>query len=309
MRINEKNTKFVHCFSILLTRIIIIFMADNYLEKKMEEYRSGKLGRKSPSQAAAIRRKGELTVKFPQLRVYVTGGAGGIGRAIVKAFRETDCRVAFCDIDRKGGTLFAQETGSRFYPLDVTDADGLERSLTDVTNEWGNIDVIVNNVGIGDFKPLETLELDAWQHVLDTNLRPVMITSRFLSRHRRQVPENERTGGSIINICSTRHIMSEAGTEAYSATKGAIASLTHALMMSLAPLRITVNAISPGWIETGDYEALRSVDHECHPSRRVGLPDDVARLCRFLAHPANNFINGTNIPVDGGMTRCMIYPE
>ncbi|MDE5982276.1 MAG: SDR family oxidoreductase, partial [Duncaniella sp.] len=134
-------------------------------------------------------------------------------------------------------------------------------------------------------------------------------TARFIARHRQAMTEANPFGGRIVNICSTRCMMSEAGTEAYSATKGAVASLTHALMMSLAPLRITVNAISPGWIEVKDYDSLRPVDHECHPSRRVGRPGDVARLCRFLCHPDNDFVNGVNIPVDGGMTRCMIYPE
>lgn len=285
-------------------------MADNYLENKMEEYRAGKLGRRSHRPLGApSRREGELVVKYPRLRVYVTGGAGGIGREIVKAFREIDCRVAFCDTNRKEGTAFSQECGARFYPLDVTDTTALERSLADVAGAWGDIDVIVNNVGVGDFKPLSTLELDAWQRVIDTNLRPVMLTARFIARHRQALSEANPFGGRIINICSTRYIMSETGTEAYSATKGAIASLTHALMMSLAPLRITVNAISPGWIEVKDYDSLRSVDHECHPSRRVGRPGDVARLCRFLCHPDNDFVNGANIPVDGGMTRCMIYPE
>ncbi|MDE6494707.1 MAG: SDR family oxidoreductase [Duncaniella sp.] len=285
-------------------------MADNYLENKMEEYRAGKLGRRSPRPVVSPqRREGELVVKYPRLRVYVTGGADGIGREIVKSFREIDCRVAFCDINTKAGTALAQDCGARFYPLDVSDSAALERSLADVAGAWGDIDVIVNNVGVGDFKPLPTLAIDALPRVIDTNLRPVMLTARFIARHRQAMTEANPFGGRIVNICSTRCMMSEAGTEAYSATKGAVASLTHALMMSLAPLRITVNAISPGWIEVKDYDSLRPVDHECHPSRRVGRPGDVARLCRFLCHPDNDFVNGVNIPVDGGMTRCMIYPE
>ena len=105
-------------------------MADNYLENKMEEYRAGKLGRRSHRPLGApSRREGELVVKYPRLRAYVTGGAGGIGREIVKAFREIDCRVAFCDTNRKEGTAFSQECGARFYPLDVTDTTALERSL------------------------------------------------------------------------------------------------------------------------------------------------------------------------------------
>jgi NAD(P)-dependent dehydrogenase (short-subunit alcohol dehydrogenase family) len=103
--------------------------------------------------------------------------------------------------------------------------------------------------------------------------------------------------------------MSETGTEAYSASKGAIASITHALMMSFAPLGVTVNAISPGWIECGDYDALSSEDHLQHPSRRVGRPEDIARACLYLALPDNDFVNGENLVIDGGMTRKMIYTE
>lgn len=111
----------------------------------------------------------------------------------------------------------------------------------------------------------------------------------------------------MITISSTRHIQSEKGTEAYSASKGGVASLTHALMQSLSEFGITVNCISPGWIHTGNPEDLSQTDKLQHPSRRVGTPEDIARLCLFLSLPGNDFINGADIPVDGGMTRKMIY--
>lgn len=101
-------------------------------------------------------------------------------------------------------------------------------------------------------------------------------------------------------------MQSEAGTEAYSASKGALASLTHALMMSLSEFGITVNSISPGWILTKPEE-VSDADRLLHPSRRIGEPEDIARLCLFLAAPGNDFINGADIPVDGGMTHKMIY--
>lgn len=114
-------------------------------------------------------------------------------------------------------------------------------------------------------------------------------------------------GGSIVNIASTRATMSEPDTEAYAATKGGIVALTHALSMSLQEEYITVNSISPGWIETEEYNSLRPVDHDQHPSKRVGTPSDIARACVFLTSAENNFINGENLVVDGGMTRKMIY--
>ena len=106
--------------------------------------------------------------------------------------------------------------------------------------------------------------------------------------------------GRIINLCSTRYRQSESGTEGYAASKGGIASLTHALMMSLSPLGITVNSISPGWVENAQYPAITEADHVQHPSRRVGNPEDIARMCVFLCLPENDFINGENIMIDGG---------
>jgi NAD(P)-dependent dehydrogenase (short-subunit alcohol dehydrogenase family) len=116
-------------------------------------------------------------------------------------------------------------------------------------------------------------------------------------------------GGAIVNIASTRALMSEPNSEAYAASKGGILSLTHALAVSLAGDHIRVNAISPGWIETGDYGKLRQIDHAQHPAGRVGKPDDIARACLYLCHDENDFITGTNIVIDGGMTRKMIYVE
>lgn len=103
--------------------------------------------------------------------------------------------------------------------------------------------------------------------------------------------------------------MSEAGTEGYSASKGGIYALTHALAISLAPLRITVNAVAPGWIHVNEEEHLRPIDHAFHPSGRVGKPEDIARTVLFLCDLENDFINGQTITVDGGVTRKMIYPE
>lgn len=110
-------------------------------------------------------------------------------------------------------------------------------------------------------------------------------------------------------MASTRYLMSEPNSEAYAASKGAIVSLTHALAISLSEFNITVNCISPGWIDTGHYGDLRPEDHKQHPSGRVGKPEDIARTCLFLCDPANDFINGQNIVVDGGMTKKMIYIE
>ncbi|MCM1504527.1 MAG: SDR family oxidoreductase [Muribaculum sp.] len=283
-------------------------MADNYLEKKMEEHLSGRRPAYRPKTTPTGSKPGSLCFKFPTRRVFVTGGASGIGASIVKAFCNAGCRVAFCDIDNKVGHKTAQDTGSQFYPLDVADSDGLESCLDRILSTWGDIDIIVNNVGVSRFISLTETTVEDFDKILAINLRPVFITSRRLAIHRSRMSETNDYG-RIINICSTRFRQSEPGTEAYSASKGAIMSLTHSLMASLAPLRITVNSISPGWIATSGYDTLRPEDHSQHPSGRVGRPDDIARMCLFLSMPDNDFINGENIVVDGGMTRKMIYVE
>lgn len=274
----------------------------------MEEYRSGKSQQRVVKRTPSGAKPGTINVKFPSRRVFVTGGAKGIGRAIVEAFRNADCRVAFCDNDSKAGTATAQATGAQFYPIDVIDANALDACVERVIKAWGDIDVIVNNVGVGNFAPLTETSIEDFDKVLATNLRPVFVTSRRLAIHRQSL-EEKPTYGRIINLCSTRYRMSEPGTEGYAASKGGVDALTHSLMASLAPLHITVNAISPGWIENYNYDTLTEADHCQHPSQRVGKPQDIARMCLFLAHPDNDFINGENIVIDGGMTRKMIYVE
>ena len=140
--------------------------------------------------------------------------------------------------------------------------------------------------------------------MLDTNLRGAFLCCRAFQA------ANAGAGyGRIINIASTRGPQNEAHWEAYGASKGGLTALTASLCVSLSGSGITVNAISPGWIETGDYAALRPEDHAQHPSGRVGRPDDILRAALFLADPANDFVNGANLIVDGGMTRRMIYLE
>lgn len=114
---------------------------------------------------------------------------------------------------------------------------------------------------------------------------------------------NNEYGGSIVSMASTRAFMSESNSESYAATKGGIISLTHSLASSLAKDNIIVNCISPGWIETGDYNDLREVDHAQHFSGRVGKPSDIAKACLYLTDPSNNFVTGTNVTIDGGMTK------
>ena len=160
-------------------------------------------------------------------------------------------------------------------------------------------------MGKGVFKSFYDLTIEEWDDVINTNLRSVFLCSREVAK----IMRDQDSKGSIINMSSSRAYMSEPNTESYSASKGGIMAITHALANSLADAHITVNSISPGWIETKDYENLREIDHEQHLSKRVGKPEDIARACLFLTNPQNNFITGTNLMVDGGMTVKMIYEE
>lgn len=239
-------------------------------------------------------------------RVFVTGAARGIGKSITTAFIKAGANVAFCDKDLIAGKEVARDTGAVFYPADLNNETELENCMKQVLDNWGDIDILVNNAGISCFSPITETSIEEFDKIIRTNLRPVFITSQLLAIHRdKQKVRNMY--GRIINISSTRYLMSEPGSEGYAASKGGIYALTHALAISLSPYHITVNSISPGWIQTHNYDSLMDKDHHQHPSGRVGKPEDIARTCLFLCEDKNDFINGENITVDGGMTKKMIY--
>lgn len=251
-----------------------------------------------------------MTPSTPSRRVFITGGAHGIGRAMVEAFAAEGHRVAFCDVNADAALPVVQATGARFFALDVQDVAGLEATMAQLFADWGDLDVIVNNVGVSDFRPLTEMSVDDFDRSLATNLRPVFVTARYWALHRHRLSATTSFDyGRLINLCSTRHLQSEEGTEGYSASKGGIRALTHALAISLSPYGITSNCLSPGWIHVNEAEELRPLDHAFHPSRRVGLPLDIARAALFLCAEGNDFINGQNITIDGGATIKMIYPE
>lgn len=286
-------------------------MADNYIERQYEEYEARKAAWKKNNQrskktSTAAEQNSPTTDKAP--RAFVTGGADGIGKAIVKAFCEAGYRVAFCDTNATTGKQTAQETGAAFHQADVSSKEALETCIQTLLKEWGDIDIIVNNAGISRFAPITETSVDDFDAILSVNLRPAFITARQLAIHRQSL-STPNPYGRIINLSSTRYLMSEPGSEGYAASKGGIYALTHALALSLADLHITVNSIAPGWIQNHDYERLRPEDHAQHPSRRVGRPEDIARMCLFLCQKENDFINGENITIDGGMTKKMIYLE
>lgn len=237
----------------------------------------------------------------------ITGAAKGIGRSVAAAYASEGFNVVIADIDSNKGTdlqnqLIKNELEGAFIKCDVSDPDSIDNLVEKTMNRYGQIDVLINNAGISIFTPPDKLTVDDWDRILNTNLRSSFLLTRAAAREM-----DNAVGGSIVNIASTRAIMSEKNSEAYAASKGGLLALTHAMAISYSKDNITVNCISPGWIHTGNYDKLRDIDHQQHPSGRVGKPDDIARACLFLTNPENNFINGENLVVDGGMTRKMIY--
>lgn len=290
-------------------------MADNYIEKQYEQYEARKAAweraRKYGKPTSTMNRNKQVkpVMEKKKKRVFVTGGATGIGKAIVMAFCTAESyQVAFCDKNETAGQQTAKETGATFYQVDISEKEALEHCMQRIFMLWGDIDIIINNAGISEFSPIAETNIEDFDKILSVNLRPAFITSRLLAIHRK-AQTSSNPFGRIINICSTRYLMSEPGSEAYAASKGGIYSLTHALALSLSEWHITVNSIAPGWIQNHNYEQLRPEDHAQHPSGRVGKPEDIARMCLFLSQEENDFINGENITIDGGMTKKMIYTE
>jgi hypothetical protein len=246
---------------------------------------------------------------FKDKVVIVTGASNGIGKAIAKAYLQEEAYVVLADIDESQGKQLLdsieQKEKALFIKTDVRSETEIIHLVHTTKAKFGKIDILINNVGKGVFKSFYDLTIEEWDDVINTNLRSVFLCSREVAK----IMRDQDSKGSIINMSSSRAYMSEPNTESYSASKGGIMAITHALANSLADAHITVNSIAPGWIETKDYENLREIDHEQHLSKRVGKPEDIARACLFLTNPQNNFITGTNLMVDGGMTVKMIYEE
>lgn len=237
--------------------------------------------------------------------VVVTGAGHGIGRGVAIAYAEKGYRVVLADVNEEGcketEKLMNGDDGDIIL-TDVSKPESIKQLFHKVEKKYGRLDILINNAGLTAFKQMDELGVDEWDNVINTNLRSVFLGSRAAAHLMRR-----NNGGSIVNIASTRATMSEPNSEAYAATKGGIVALSHALAVSLADDHITVNSISPGWIEVEDYDALRDVDHEQHLSKRVGKPSDIGRACLFLTNEENDFVTGENLVVDGGMTRKMIY--
>lgn len=233
--------------------------------------------------------------------VIITGGEGGIGKSLVARFLELGAKVVSADIHQSDSTNI--HPNYLFYPLDLSESKQVQHFFEHIRALWGIPHILVNNGAIAHFnRDIHSITDEDFKKVIDVNLCGAFYCSRAF------IKANEGASyGRIINIASTRWNQNEPGWDAYGASKGGLVSLTASMAVSLSESPITVNAISPGWIETGNYEALSKADHRQHPSGRVGKPEDIVNGVLFLTNPANDFVNGQNIVIDGGITKRMIY--
>ncbi|HKS61044.1 MAG TPA: SDR family oxidoreductase [Xanthobacteraceae bacterium] len=234
----------------------------------------------------------------------VTGAAHGIGRATARLLLDEGWLIGAVDVARPELERAFGKLARRVLLIegDIGDEATAKRAVTETIERFGQLDGVVSNAGIMIRKPIRQLTIADWRRVLDVNLTAAFLLAKAAERALTQ------TKGAFVSIASTRAAMSEPSTEAYSASKGGLVALTHALAISLAPVR--VNCVSPGWIATRDYDKLRRKDHAQHPAGRVGRPEDIAEIVGWLLDgERSGFVTGANFTVDGGMTRKMIYAE
>jgi NAD(P)-dependent dehydrogenase (short-subunit alcohol dehydrogenase family) len=234
----------------------------------------------------------------------ITGGAKGIGHAIARHLIASGWQVGIIDLPDSGlRRAFARERDVFAIEGDVRNEETASDAVDATVHRFRRLDGLISNAGIMIRKPLRRLTLSEWHRVLDTNLTAAFLLARAAEKPLR------KARGAIVTVASTRALMSEPNTESYSASKGGVLALTHALAISLAP-DVRVNCVSPGWIETRNYSGLRQKDHKQHPAGRVGRPEDVAELVSWLLDgKRSGFVTGANFVIDGGMTRKMIYEE
>lgn len=218
--------------------------------------------------------------------VVVTGGAHGIGKCVVDEFRKNNDTVEVIDIKK----------GNHFVG-DISKKEVLEAFATEVIKKYGRVDCIINNA-IPLMKGLDNCTWEEFQYALSVGVTAPFYLVKLLTPYLSK-------GASIVNISSSRDRMSQPQTESYTAAKGGIAALTHALAISLSG-KARVNSISPGWIDT-EHKEYEGADALQQPAGRVGNPMDIANMVLFLCSEKAGFISGENICIDGGMTRQMIY--
>lgn len=229
----------------------------------------------------------------------ITGGANGIGRCIAETFMNAGADVLIIDIDKSTGeALQSRFPNLRFFHGDIAEKSTLEAFASTFVRP---VDILINNACISHKGLLSGCSWEDFEYVQRVGVTaPYYLTNLLLQKNLLV------DGASIVNISSTRAFQSQPDTESYSAVKGGIVALTHAMAVSLAG-KARVNSISPGWIETAVAPQHSVQDKDQHPTGRVGKPEDIAGMVLYLCGEQAGFITGENITIDGGMSKLMIY--
>ena len=245
---------------------------------------------------------------YPSLKdrhVFVTGGATGIGAALVEAFAAQGAKVSFIDIAVEAGQALAARLGGTvsFQACDVTSAEGLQAAIAQAAHQWGPVTVLVNNVANDQRHRAAEMTASAWRANLAVNLDPVFLASQAV-----QAGMVASGGGSIINLSSINALLGPADLSAYTAAKAAVIGLSKSLAREWGADNIRVNAVSPGWVVTErQLQLWLTPEAEAAWMEQVALkkriaPEDVARLVLFLAADDSAMITGQNLVIDGGRT-------
>ncbi len=234
--------------------------------------------------------------------VLVTGGGRGIGRACAQAFAESGAKVAICDLSLEVVEQTASELGSNVkgYAADVTDREAVDKLFKSIEQDFGTVNVLVNNAGINRDTLLMRMKDADWESVIQTNLNSAFYCCRAAARGM-----IKQRWGRIVNMSSIIGLRGQGGQTNYAASKAGLIAFGKSLAQELASRNITVNAVCPGYIETSMTNELsdeqKAAIVERVPMGRVGSPEEVARVVQFLASPAASYITGAAIPVDGGL--------
>jgi len=232
----------------------------------------------------------------------VTGGAVGIGKAIADRFIQDGATVVIADIDAETGSAVADDLGCRFDVCDVREYDAVEALVESTVDEFGSLDVMVNNAGVASVTSVEEMDLEEWQTVVETNLDGVMHGTKAA------LPHLTASDGTIINLGSIYGLVGGKGAASYSAAKGGVVNFTQQVAIDYADQGVRVNSICPGFVETPMTEALLESERfynfieQKTPMDRHGQPEEIAPMAAFLASDEASYITGANIPVDGGWT-------